>query len=91
MTLPGPNQTGAADRRPRLSPSERLTMLRPVHRAMGAGLQLDPAARDLGAHDGAVGTFRLSVDQIRDGSGDLDALAYLTGWVAGQQAKKRES
>lgn len=63
---------------------------RSVVQALAAGLKIDPASRRLGAGDGSAGMFRLSVDDIL-GRGDetLDVLAYLGGWLEGQQAKRK--
>jgi hypothetical protein len=63
---------------------------RSIHQALAAGLKIDPAARKLGAGDGNAGMFRLSVDDILGRSDEtLDVLAYLGGWLEGQQAKRR--
>lgn len=82
MTLPGPNQTGSADRRPRMLPSERLSMLRPAHmrtmaQAIAMGLQLDEPSRAAGYADGASG-------KTWDPR-DLEVLSYSSGYVDGQR------
>jgi hypothetical protein len=75
-------------------PSERLGARNPAFvrqmAEMVAGLQMDPAARKLGHDDAGAGLFRLSVEDIQcGGCGDIDALAYLTGWTERKQADKR--
>jgi len=75
-------------------PSERLGVRRPVLvrqlTEMVAGLQMDPAARKLGHDDAGAGIFRLSVEDIQGGGrGDIDVLAYMSGWVARKQADRR--
>lgn len=62
---------------------------RSIQQALAAGFQLDPAALKLGAGDGAAGMFRLSVDDILGRGDDIDALAYLRGWLEGDHARKR--
>jgi hypothetical protein len=89
MTLP----PMPADRRRRSSlPSERLFAARLEHtrgirRAMAAGFELDPAARQAGYVDALSGEFRLSVDDILHEE-HIDALAYLQGWLAGKRFRK---
>jgi hypothetical protein len=57
---------------------------------MVAGIQMDAAARKLGHDDAGAGIFRLSVEDIQGGGrGDIDVLAYMSGWVARKQADKR--
>lgn len=74
-------------------PTERLGALRPRFTrdltSMVAGLQLDPAARKLGHEDAGAGVFRLSVEDILDGAGDIDPLAYMRGWYERKAADKR--
>jgi hypothetical protein len=80
-------------------PSERLGARRPQFTRqlaeMVAGLQMDPTARKLGGDDADAGIFRLSVEDILGGGGDIDALAYLRGWLERnerkQSDKRRES
>lgn len=63
---------------------------RSIHQAFASGLKLDPAAQKLGAGDGEAGLFRLTPDDILGrGDSDLDVLAYLRGWLAGECAKRR--
>jgi hypothetical protein len=82
MTLPGPNQTGSADRRSRMLPSERLSLLQPrprptIAQALAMGLQLDEAAREAGYADGAAG-------KTWD-PGEREVLSYSSGYVDGQR------
>jgi hypothetical protein len=83
MTLPGPNQTGTADRRPRMLPAERLSMPRPARlrtmaQAIAAGLKLDEASREAGYADGAAG-------KTWDPGGTFEVLAYSSGFLDGQR------
>lgn len=66
------------------APRSRLTQ------ALAAGLQLDPAAKKLGAGDAAAGMFRLDVDDILGRTDEsFDTLAYLRGWLEGRQAQRK--
>jgi len=94
MNLPGPNQTGGADRRRRSLPSERLmterlAATRVIRHKMAAGIQLDPVDRQTGYLDGLQDRWRLTVDDLRSGQrGRIDALAYMDGWLAGKRFRK---
>lgn len=89
MTLPGPNQTGTADRRPRQLPSQVLAhMGRPRIKTpaqeMASALQINPVARDEGYADGAAGR------PWSRGPDDADILSYAAGYAAGVQFGRRK-
>ena len=79
MNFPGPNQTGAANRRRLSLPTERLFAQRRASPAQifASGLQLERAACDAGYADGAAGR--------RWDHGSHDLLSYAAGYVAGVQ------
>jgi hypothetical protein len=92
MPLPGPNQTQTSARR--MAPSERIAILRQtparsISQAFAAGWEMDPAARQLGRYDAIAGIFRLSADDLLGRGREIDALAYLAGWIEGDIARKK--
>lgn len=82
MTLPGPNQTRTADRRPRdlLAHLARPRIKRPAEILVNA-LQIDPEERDHGFQDG--------LDGARWDIGTADALSYGTGYILGVEEARR--